>query len=104
MLKRYEINGVQTRGTVKKKVVLQGVFVKIGGLIEFKGFLWEFLENRSSWENQKPPEKWTILSVAFYNAPNLHTVEWKYAFYFKFRRVAIRGAQPSARISEGFRG
>ena len=39
----------------------------------------EFLENRQSCENQKPPEKspekWTFLSLAFYNAPSLHTVE-----------------------------
>ena len=58
---------------------LQGVFVKIGHFIKFKGFLVEFLESRRSWENQKPPrkspEKWTFLSLAFYNAPSLHTVE-----------------------------
>ena len=35
---------------------LQGVFVKIGDFIKFKGFLGEFLESRRSWENQKPPE------------------------------------------------
>ena len=34
---------------------LQGVFVKIRDFIKCKGFLVEFLENRRSWENQKPP-------------------------------------------------
>ena len=32
------------------------MFVKIGDFIKFNGFLAEFLENRRSWENQKPPE------------------------------------------------
>ena len=32
------------------------MFVKIADFIKFKGFLVEFLENRRSWENQKPPE------------------------------------------------
>ena len=58
---------------------LQEVFVRIGDFIKFKGFLVEFLENRRSSENQNPPEnlpeKWTFLSLAFYNAPSLHTVE-----------------------------
>ena len=40
----------------------------------------EFLENRRSWENQKPPrkspEKWRLLSLAVYNAPSLHTVDF----------------------------
>ena len=44
---------------------------------EQEGFLVEFLENRRSWETQKlprkSPEKWTFLSLAFYNAPSLHT-------------------------------
>ena len=54
------------------------------GFIIFKGFLVEFLEKRRSWENQSPrksPEKWTFLSLAFYNAPSLHTVD---SFAFKF--------------------
>ena len=51
----------------------------------------EFLQNRRSSENQKPPEnlrklktprklprKWTFLSLAFYNAPSLHTVKRKH--------------------------
>ena len=39
-----------------KKEDLQGVFVKIGDLIKFKGFLVEFLQNRRSSETQKTPE------------------------------------------------
>ena len=43
-------------GASWKQVGLQGVFVKIGDFIKFKGCLVEFLENRRSWENQKLPE------------------------------------------------
>ena len=41
-------------GALKRQVDLQGVFVKIGDFIKFKGLLVEFLENKRSWENQKP--------------------------------------------------
>ena len=58
---------------------LQGVFVKIRDFIKFKGFLVE-LQSRRSWENQKThrksPEKWIFLSLAFYNAPSLDTVDY----------------------------
>ena len=58
---------------------LQGAFVKIGGFVQFKVFLVEFLENRRSLRkaktSRKSPGKWTFLSLAFYNAPSLHTVE-----------------------------
>ena len=56
---------------------LQGVFVKIGILL--KGFLVEFLENRRSWEDQKPQKiarKVDFLSLDFYNAPSLQNVEF----------------------------
>ena len=43
-------------GALQRQVDLQGVFVKIGDFIKFKGFLVEFLKSRRSWENQKPPE------------------------------------------------
>ena len=43
-------------GALQRQVDLQGAFVKIGDFIKFQGFLVEFLENRRSWENQKPPE------------------------------------------------
>ena len=35
-------------GALQRQVDLQGVFVKIGDFIKFKGFLVEFLENRRS--------------------------------------------------------
>ena len=35
-------------GALQRQVVLQGVFVKIGDFIKFKGFLVELLENRRS--------------------------------------------------------
>ena len=43
-------------GALQRQVDLQGVFVKIGASIKLKGFLVEFLENRSSSENQNPSE------------------------------------------------
>ena len=56
------------------------MFVKIGDFIKFKGFLVEFLQtqNRRSSENQKPQKiakERTFLSLAFYNASGLHTVD-----------------------------
>ena len=55
------------------------MFVKIGDFIKFKGSLVEFLESRAilrrSKAPRKSPEKWTFLSLAFYNAPSLHTVD-----------------------------
>ena len=56
---------------IVRQAVLQGVFVKIGNSIKFKGLLVEFLENNP----RKSPEKWIFLSLAFYNAPSLHTVK-----------------------------
>ena len=39
----------------------------------------EFLKNRRSWQSPQTPrqssEKWTLLSLAFYNAPSLHIVD-----------------------------
>ena len=70
------INSVHTRCIVKA-VDLQGVFVKIGDFIKFKGFLVDFQRTallRKSKTPRKTPEKWTFLSLAFYNAPR-HTVE-----------------------------
>ena len=43
-------------GALQRRVDLQGVFVKIGDFVKFKGLLVEFVENKWSWENQKPPE------------------------------------------------
>ena len=54
------------------------MFVKIRDFVKFKGFLVEFLENS---EKIKNPSKiarkvffFTFLSLAFYNAPSLDTV------------------------------
>ena len=44
------------------------MFVKIGDFRKFKGFLVKFPQEKGS-------EKWTFLSLAFYNAPSLHTVD-----------------------------
>ena len=42
-------------------------------------FLTSWLENGRTWENQplprKSPPKWTLPSLAFYNAPSLHIVD-----------------------------
>ena len=56
------------------------MLVKIGDFIKFKRFfLWNFLEKqailRKSQTPRKSPEKGTFLSLAFYNAPSLHTVD-----------------------------
>ena len=55
------------------------MFVNIGDCIKFQGFLVEFLERTGDPEKVKtprrPPEMWTFLSLAFYNAPSLHTVD-----------------------------
>ena len=72
------INSARTRCIVKTSGFTRGVCKNWGFFIKFKGFLVEFMENRRSWENQKPPEnrqKWTFLGLAFYNAPSLHTVD-----------------------------
>ena len=51
------------------------MFVKIGDFIKFKGFLVEFLESRAILRKSKTPRKSPFLSLAFYNAPSLHTAE-----------------------------
>ena len=54
--KTSKINSVHTRCIVKTSGFTRGVCKNRGDFIKFKGFLVEFLENRRSWENQKPPE------------------------------------------------
>ena len=58
--------------------VLQGAFVKSGDFIKFKGFSCgipgEQAILRKSKAPRKSPEKWTFLSLAFFNAPSLRTV------------------------------
>ena len=66
----------------KDKWIYKGCLLKPGIFIKLKGFLVEFLEN--NWRTgdpekikaaRKSPEKWTFLSLAFYNAPSLDTIE-----------------------------
>ena len=74
------MQSVQTGGIVKTSGFTRGV-CKNRGFIKFKGFLVEFLESGALLRKSKPPrklpEKWIFLSLAFYNAPSLHTVDWK---------------------------
>ena len=66
---------MHTRDIVRR-VGLQGVFVKSGILLNLKVFLWipgEQAILRKSKTPRKSPEKWTFLSLAFYNAPSLDT-------------------------------
>ena len=44
----------QNMNHIVRQAALQGVFVKIGDFLQFRGFPVEFLENRRSTENQKP--------------------------------------------------
>ena len=53
------------------------MFVKIRDFIKFEGFSCGIPREqailRKSKTPRKSPEKWTFLSLAFYNAPSLHT-------------------------------
>ena len=55
------------------------MFVKSGDFIKFKGLSCGNPRDqailRKSKAPRNPPEKWTFLSLAFYNAPSLHIVE-----------------------------
>ena len=57
------------------------MFVKVRDFIQFKGFLVEFSSEqailRKSKTPRKSPGKWTFLSLAFYNAPSLDTVDFQ---------------------------
>ena len=72
------LNSVHTRCIVRH-VDLQGVFVKIGDSIKFKTFSCGIPREqailRKSKTPRKSPEKLTFLSLAFYNAPSLDSVE-----------------------------
>ena len=73
------LNSVHTRGIAKKRGFLQGVFVKSGILLNLKVFLWNSYRTGDPEKSKTPrksPEKWTFLSLAFYNAPSLHTVKF----------------------------
>ena len=83
------------------------MFVKIGDFIKFKGFLVEFLENRLSPEKikkvpRKSPEKWTFLSLSFYNAPSLHTVHaWYQARKHVCAKARLSNPERSTRETDG---
>ena len=63
-------------GHCKDKWVYKGCFVKIGNSIKFEDFLVrEQALLRKSKTSRKSPDKWTFLSLAFYNAPSLQTVD-----------------------------
>ena len=55
------------------------MFVKIGDFIKFKGFSCGIPREQAILRQSKTPrksqEKWTFMSLAFYNAPSLHTVD-----------------------------
>ena len=77
-IKCSELSTVCKLGALQRQVDLQGVFVKIGDLLNLKvscGILREKALLRKSKTSRKLPEKWTFLSLAFYNAPSWHTVE-----------------------------
>ena len=69
-----ELNSVHTSCIVKTSGFTRGVS-KIRGFIKFKGSLVEVLEMRKSKNPEKSPEKSAFLSLAFYNAPSLDTVD-----------------------------
>ena len=68
---------VSKLGALQRQVHLQGVFVKIGDYIKFKGFFSGVLKEqallRKSNTPRKSPEKCTFPSLTFYNAPSLPT-------------------------------
>ena len=63
---------------------LQGVFVKIGDFVLCErfssGIFREQALLRKSKTPRKSPEKWTSLSLAFYNALSLQSVDFKHNF------------------------
>ena len=64
------------------------MFVKIADFIKFKGFNGISREQallRKSKAPRKSPEKWTLLSLAFCNAPSLHTVKLSFFAYSPLR-------------------
>ena len=71
---------MHTRGIVKTSGFTRGVCIKIGDfIIEFKDFSCGIPREqailRKAKTPRKSPEKRIFLSLAFYNAPSLHTVK-----------------------------
>ena len=77
---QFFFDNVRIKCIVKTRGDLQGVFVKIGQVIIFKGFSCEIPREqallRKSKAPRKTPEKRTFLSLAFNNAPSLHTADF----------------------------
>ena len=66
-------------GALLRRVDLQGAFTKKSAiLLNLKVFLWNSQGTGAPAKIKSPrksPDKRTFLSVAFYNAPSLHTVD-----------------------------
>ena len=92
-------------------MVLQGEFVKSGILLNLKAFLWNSYRTGDP-EKIKAPQKiarkWTFLSLAFYNAPSLHTVKCSFMCCLGFPHqkilwVRCRALARESRILKAFR-
>ena len=67
-------NSVHTRGIVKTSGFIRSVCKKFKGFS--CGILREQALQRKSKTSRRSPEKWNFLSLAFYNAPSLHAVDF----------------------------
>ena len=80
---------MHTRRIVKTSAFTRGV-CKIRDFIKFKGFICGIaILRKSSKKTRKSPEKRTFLSLAFYNPPSLHTVD----FFLRFLRKTDKKAE-----------
>ena len=70
---------VLTRGIAKTSGFTRGVWKKKGIFIKIERFSSGVLKEQPLLRNSKAPRKsqetWTFQSLAFYNAPSLHTIE-----------------------------
>ena len=78
--KLFFVNSVHTRCIVKTSGFTTGVCKNRGFFIKFKGFSCGIPREQAILRKSKTPrnstETWTFLSLAFYNAPSLHTVDF----------------------------
>ena len=90
-------------GALQRQVDLQGMFVKIGDFIKFKGFLVEFLENKWSRGKQKPPENRQKSGLLWASPFTMHLVWTLLIDSCGFRTVpcidcqSLAGERPSQR-------
>ena len=84
------IDSVHTRCIVKTSGFTRGV-CKNRGFVKFKGFLVEFLENKRSWENRKPPKN-RQKSGLFWASPFTMHLVWTLLNWFRniLCSIAIR--------------